>query len=212
MLFATCAVGRAAPALPASQLTLFSGTVAQSLTHAPTGPANLVTTYYQAEGAWPLASWLGVEAEVEGGQIIGNNHAESLAISAGSVYKLNELEEEPELAVPNLFFTGKLDDGAWRWRLGRGSTKFARVRGLVAGGLAWEGVAGRKKDFAGVGLSRGVSIATDREEVMAEAVYRWQAKSWLAFSPDVQWVHHPARSHAAGAWLFGLRCAITHTQ
>ena len=93
-------------------------------------------------------------------------------------------------------------------RLGGGSTHFARVRGLVAGGVAWEGIAEREKDFLGIGLSRGVSLASRREELLAEAVYRWQLTPTLSISPDVQWIHHPARSHAAGAWLFGLRCAI----
>ena len=302
-----------------------------------------MTTYYQAEGSWWFTPWLGFEFEVEGGQIIGNNHAENLSASIGSAYKLNELLEEPELNVPNLFLAGRADGGVWRWRLGKlglqsvfddnrvarqkrttflsqpfarnpavpfpakglggslrwtpvpraalalgvsdgnavstksglttlrgqwftgaeltlrparapadaamrvltwrttrragsdggwavstdaaiapgvvafarlgnGSTRFARVHGLVAGGLAWEGIPGRKNDFLGVALSRGMSVVSGREEILAEAVYRWQVNRWLAFSPDVQWIRHPARSRAEGAWLFGLRCAIMHTR
>lgn len=104
---------------PVGKIFLFSGTVAQSLTRTERGPANLVTTYYQAEGVWPLARWVDVEFEVEGGQIVGNNHAESLSASLGSAYRLNDLQEEPELFVPNFFLSGKQASGAFRWRLGR---------------------------------------------------------------------------------------------
>lgn len=326
---------------PASTLTFFSGTVAQALSSAPTGPTDLVTTYYQFEGAWPLTTWLGVEAEVEGGQVVGNNHDASLSTSLGSVYRLNDLQEDPELFVPNLFLSGAARRGTVRWRLGKvglegsydenrvarakrtkflsfpftrntsvafpskclggslrwspgprtaltvgggdanargtktglttlrgewftaaeltlrplavpslaavrpllwqtrrrgvsdagwgvsadaevapgvvafarlgnGSDRFARVRGLVAGGVAWERPFGRATDFAGLAFSRATAVATRRVESVAEAVYRWQVNPWLAVSPDVQWIHHPARSRAAGAWLFGLRLAAMY--
>ena len=326
-----------------SNLTLFSGTVAQSLSRAATGPRSLVTTYYQAEGAWPLAPGLAVEAEIEGGQIVGNNHAESLSASLGSVYRLNDLQENPELFVPNLFLSGTAAAGSFHWKLGRlglqssfdanrvarskrtkflslpftrnaavafpgkglggvaewtpgpratlmagagdanavstrdgltrlrgewftaaeltlrplaapaagavrllawhtdrhavqdaawavsadaalapdtvafvrlgsGSKYFARVRELIAGGLAWEKPFGRKPDFAGLALSRGTAVANGRTEFVAEAVYRWQALPWLALSPDVQWIRHPALSRVPDAWAVGLRCAVSHAR
>ncbi|MCX6934140.1 MAG: hypothetical protein NTZ29_15895 [Verrucomicrobia bacterium] len=103
----------------AGKLSFYSGTFAQSLTHAERGPRNLITTYYQVEGAWPVARRVDVEFEVEGGQIVGNNHAENLSSSLCAAFRLNDLQEEPELFVPNLFLSGKRADGTFRWRLGR---------------------------------------------------------------------------------------------
>lgn len=99
-------------------------------------------------------------------------------------------------------------------RLGSGSQHFARMHGLVAGGFAWEKPFGRKTDFAGLALARGVAVATGRREVFAEAVYRWQPLPWFALAPDVQWIRHPARvrTRLPGAWAFGLRCAFSHVR
>ena len=336
-------VAQAETGNPAATLTLFSGTVAQSFSRVATGPRELVTTYYQAEGAWPLARSIAVEFEVEGGQVVGNQHAETLSASLGSVYRLNDLQEDPELFVPNLFLSGRAAGGTVHWKLGRtglqaafddnrvarakrtkflslpftrnaavafpgkgfggaldwtpeppatltvgvgdanaistrsgfgtlrgeyfsaaeltlrpqpdaksaalrllawrterhgvrdggwavsadaelapatvaflrlgsGSDHFARVRGLVAGGLAWENPFGRKMDFAGVGLSRGIAVANRHAETVAEAVYRWQAAPWLALSPDVQWIRHPAFSRVVDAWAVGLRCAVAYAR
>ncbi len=342
-IFAAGAIAQAEDGKPAPTFTLFSGTVAQTLSRVATGPRTLLTTYYQVEGAWPFAPPFALEFEVEGGQVIGNNHAESLSLGLGSAYRLNDLQEDPELFVPNLFLSGRAAGGAVRWkagrlglqssfddnrvarakrtkflslpftrnaavafpgkglgaaldwtptpratltvgagdanavstqsgfatprgeyfaaaelalrprpdpksaafrllawrserhgvrdagwavsadaelapatiaflRLGSGSEHFARVRGFVAGGLAWEKPFGRKMDFAGLALSRGTAVNGRRTETVAEIVYRWQATPWLALSPDVQWIRHPAFSRVDDAWSVGLRVALARSR
>lgn len=273
---AISAIAHAEDGIPAPTVTLFSGTVAHPLSRVAAGPSTLVTTYYQIEGAWPFTSQFALKFEVEGGQVIGNNHAESLSLSLGSAYRLNDLQEDPELFVPNLFLSGRVAGGAIRWkagrlglqslfddnrvarakrtkflslpftrnaaiafpgkglgaelgwavsadaelapatvaflRLGSGSEHFARVRGFVAGGLAWEKPLGRKMDFAGLGLSRGMVVNGRRTEIVAEIVYRYQATPWLALSPDVQWIRHPAFSLVNDAWAAGLRVALARSR
>lgn len=100
-LFVSC-LGGSSPAraqagggIPAGKIFLYSGTFTQSLMAAERGPRNLITTYYQAEGEWPLAPWVKVEFEVEGGQIVGDNHAESLGSSLGAAFRLNACRRNP---------------------------------------------------------------------------------------------------------------------
>ena len=113
------AIVRAEDGEPAPTFTLFSGTVAHTISRVAAGPSTLVTTYYQIEGAWPFTPRLALEFEVEGGQVIGNNHAESLSLSLGSAYRLNDLQEYPELFVPNLFLSGRAAGGTVHWKAGR---------------------------------------------------------------------------------------------
>lgn len=119
---------------------------------------------------------------------------------------------------------GGMHDGGWglsadwelapRWvafaRAGGGAEHFAHSRSLVSGGLAWEGLFGRRSDFLALGFARGeASPAGGRAELLGELVYRCQVNRWLAVSPDVQHVRHPAHALASGAWVFGLRCALS---
>lgn len=98
-------------------------------------------------------------------------------------------------------------------RAGGGAEHFARSRGLVSGGLAWENPFGRRGDFLALGLAQGrAQSAGERAELLGELVYRWQVNRWLAVSPDLQHVRQMGGAHPAGAWVFGLRCAITVVQ
>ncbi len=113
------AIVQAEDGSPAHTFTLFSGTVAHTLSRVAAGPQTLVTTYYQIEGAWRFTPRLALEFEAEGGQVIGNNHAESLSLGLGSAYRLNDLQENPKLFVPNLFLSGRAAGGTVRWKAGR---------------------------------------------------------------------------------------------
>lgn len=96
-------------------------------------------------------------------------------------------------------------------RVGAGSQHFARVRRFTGGGIAWEAPWGRSQDFFGIGVSRGEPLVEGwRTEILAEAIYRWQVTAHLALSPDVQFIHHPAKSNAEDAFAFGLRIALSN--
>jgi hypothetical protein len=95
-------------------------------------------------------------------------------------------------------------------RAGGGAEHFAHSRSLVSGGLAWENPFGRRGDFFALGFAHGrAPAAGERAELLGELVYRWQVNRWLAVSPDLQHVRHAGHGRPAGAWVFGLRCAIT---
>lgn len=119
---------------------------------------------------------------------------------------------------------GGVHDGGWGlssdWELtpgwvvfaraGGGAEHFANSRSLVSGGLAWENPFGRRGDFLALGLAHGrAQPAGERAELLGELVYRWRVNRWLALSPDLQHVRQMGGAHSAGAWVFGLRCAIT---
>jgi hypothetical protein len=95
-------------------------------------------------------------------------------------------------------------------RAGGGAEHFTHSRSLVSGGLAWENPFGRRGDFLALGLAHGrAQSAGERIELLGELVYRWQVNHWLAVSPDFQHVRQMGGAHPGGAWVVGLRCAIT---
>jgi carbohydrate-selective porin OprB len=119
---------------------------------------------------------------------------------------------------------GGVHDGGWGvssdWEVAPGWVVFARAgggaehlahsRSLVSGGLAWEDPFGRRGDFLALGLAHGrAQSAGARAELLGELVYRWQVNRWLALSSDLQHVRQLGGAHPVGAWVFGLRCAIT---
>ena len=118
-LVATGAVLELRPAAKNWGLVLHSSTVVQSLTDVAQGERSLATTYYQAEGWWQPSGWFGIQTELEGGQVIGRDQAENLGINLGSQWKLNEMQEDPDLYVPIFFLMGRTPDGALAWRLGK---------------------------------------------------------------------------------------------
>lgn len=96
-------------------------------------------------------------------------------------------------------------------RLAEGSRHFARVGRFAGGGLAWEAPFNRKQDFLGIGISRGDPIlAGRRTEYLSELVYRWQATTHLAVSPDIQYIRHPAASNVNHAFAFAIRLALSN--
>lgn len=95
-------------------------------------------------------------------------------------------------------------------RAGGGSEQFAHTRRLVSAGLAWEKPFNRPGDFLAVGFARGEALRDGGGvELLTELVYRWQVNRWVALSPDIQHIRQPAHARASGAWVFGLRCALT---
>lgn len=101
------------------ELVLHSSTVGQSLRDAAQDQRSLATTYYQAEGRWQPSRWFGLQTELEGGQVLGQKHTENLGTNLGSQWKLNEMQEDPELFVPIFFVTGSTPEGELTWRLGK---------------------------------------------------------------------------------------------
>jgi carbohydrate-selective porin OprB len=119
---------------------------------------------------------------------------------------------------------GGVHDGGWglsgdwefaeHWigfiRAGGGSEWFAHSRQLISGGLAWTAPFGRAGDFLAIGFARGDPLHVgSRTELLGELVYRLRVNQWLEVSPDVQHVRHPANAPVSGAWVFGMRCAIS---
>jgi hypothetical protein len=95
-------------------------------------------------------------------------------------------------------------------RLGTGSRYFARSHQLLSLGLGWDAPFGHRGDFLGVGVAQGNSVTPGtRTEILAEVVYRWQVSRFLALSPDLQYVHHPALSTLSSSLVTGLRCAVS---
>ena len=107
------------PATKIWWLRLHSSTVAQTLTDAAQEPRSLVTTYYQAEWGWQPSTWFGFQSELEGGQVVGERKAEHLGVNLGSQWRLNEMQEDPDLFMPVFFFTGSTPERELNWRLGK---------------------------------------------------------------------------------------------
>lgn len=107
------------PAAKTWWLRLHSSTVAQSLTDAAQEPRSLVTTYYQAEWGWQPSPWFGFQTELEGGQVVGQRKTEHLGLNLGSQWRLNEMQEDPDLFVPVFYFTGSTPGRELNWRLGK---------------------------------------------------------------------------------------------
>lgn len=101
------------------RLDLHSSTVVQALSAAAQEQRSLVTTYYQAEWRWQPLPWLGLQSELEGGQVVGHNQDENLGENLGSHWKLNEMQEDPELFVPILYLAGEVPGSNLSWRLGK---------------------------------------------------------------------------------------------
>lgn len=331
-------------AVPASpwRLDLHSSTVAQALTDSVREQRSLVTTYYQMELRWQPSTWFGIQSELEGGQVVGHNQSENLGENLASHWKLNEMQEDPDLFMPILYISGRTPDGRFSWRLGKispescfddnraarakrtkfmaqpffrnsavasaskglggflrwtmspraelalcasdanarstlsgfttwqgewyrsaeltvrplskpsqaairvvtwgtdrggvpdggwgvsadlevapawvvfarvgdGSEQFARSRDFVSGGIAWEAPFGRRQDFAGIGVAQARAVRGGfQTETLCEAVYRWQINRCVAVSPDVQYIHHPARDNGGSAWAFGVRWTMAY--
>ena len=101
------------------RVDLHSVTVAQALTNSVRPQSSLLTTYYQAEVRWQPSTWFGVQSEMEGGQVVGHNQSEHLGENLGSQWRLNEMQEDPDLFVPIFYITGRTPDGQLSWRLGK---------------------------------------------------------------------------------------------
>jgi len=109
----------AAPGAQPWWLNLHSSTVVQALTRAAQEPHSLITTYYQAEWGWQPSTWFGLQTELEGGQVVGQRQTEHLGANLGSQWRLNEMQEDPDLFVPVLFLTGSTPGRELSWRLGK---------------------------------------------------------------------------------------------
>ncbi len=102
---------------------LHSSTVAQNLSRTSVGPSALITTYYQFEGMWIFRRWLGVQTEIEGGQVIGENQDTQLGVNLGSQWKTNEMQEASRHYVPVLALIGSTPAKLLSWKIGKISSE-----------------------------------------------------------------------------------------